>query len=328
MATNLGGTLDDAAFNSLKTLGNNADQADQASNLALKNENLLKMQQILKENPAAVNGSEQLKQLQKNLNAEIQGTSIVVDENILGTQLKDLFKNQKFLGISFRQKNFDDFSKSLDNLIKKDNNVRTLIQKTIPVSQQSQVSRVLSKTLTQEQLIMFYAASKSKSASFKTITVYALGKTRGIPVDPMYVNLPPGAMRNVRQILGNETAGLLTKANKTPVDAAKIDLNQQLLNLTAKSERRNIILTVTGLAVAVAAVLIGIFVKPPYWNDSSETDGSQQPWVDFLNWMLENPLLIGGAMWTCCCCCVCLICVCCMVLITSSGGGKKDGNFI
>ena len=102
-----------------------------------------------------------------------------------------------------------------------------------------------------------------------------------------------------------------------------------VLKTLSRNERIGWAFAGFGIVAGVVGTIVAILVKPPYWNDTAVMDGTggatpgQQPGVDFINWLNENPTAFTMSSCMSCLCCCC----CCVVMIMAlAGGGTKGGN--
>jgi hypothetical protein len=127
----------------------------------------------------------------------------------------------------------------------------------------------------------------------------------------------------------------LNAPDATPAEVVNKNSIAELLKSGFKNMNRNerIGWSIAGFSVVAAVVgtVVGILVKPPYWNDDAVLDGSspgatpgQQPAVDFINWVNENPAVVTMSS---CMSCICCCCCCCLLIIMMTSGGKKNNNF-
>ncbi len=108
-----------------------------------------------------------------------------------------------------------------------------------------------------------------------------------------------------------------------------VNPESEFAKVMKKYEKWGIALSVVGVAGGVIGTVVSLLVKPPYWNDPGVQAGTggatpgQQPAVNFINWLNENPAAFTMSSCMSCLCCCC----CCVVLILAlAGGGKKGGN--
>jgi hypothetical protein len=96
------------------------------------------------------------------------------------------------------------------------------------------------------------------------------------------------------------------------------------------------IVTLGTFAVAIASILIGIFVKPSYMNDGGGAGGDRDPYsndcppgdinciaMDWLDWIGENSTLFGLSSCMCCCCSLLM----CSLMVVLMMGEEEEANY-
>lgn len=187
------------------------------------------------------------------------------------------------------------------------------------------------KDRTQAELSKISAFAKNPYAKDLSATLFAKNVGIDIKRPSNAVKLSPGeyvkAVRNLEATqLRNAENGVPANANEALENAFYINILQ---NLT-KDQKIGYAIGAFGIVAAVVGTVVGIVVKPPYWNDPGVLDGTggatpgQQPFVDFINWSNENPAAITMSS---CMSCICCCCCCVLLILAMSGGGKKNNNF-
>lgn len=191
------------------------------------------------------------------------------------------------------------------------------------------------RTLDISQLSIMYGFVKNPE--LKEITKRAFA-TKALDVDIVRsanaVRQTPANFLQGATRAGNTLAESADNMPTNAADIARLDATRDVIETPSvlqslkKYEKWGLIMGGLGIVSTVVATVVSLLVKPPYWNDPgvlAGTDGAtpgQQPWVDFVNWVNENPAAVTMSSCMSCICCCC----CCLLIVAMMGGGRKANN--
>jgi hypothetical protein len=263
----------------------------------------------------------------------------------------------------------DAFKKGGDDLVDSLSKMKSSLQKQLDSTQASSQRKALEKLISDVDRIKTLKGADGKTYFLDMTDINKLGDS-GLPVDVQNkfkvkafedmaaVKSMDDAVVDWTRALNPELAG--TSKVFVPRKAL-IDSMDEIMKLSGKNlddmspafvaEYRSLqkaswtkrIFSTTSLvtgatfAVAIASVLIGIFVKPSYMNSEDTAGGDRDPYsnecspgdincmaMDWLDWMGDNSTMLGLSSCMSCCCCLMM---CCLMMVMMLGGDDEANYY-